>query len=715
MADFNGVTTIRVVTREHKRCRKSVSKRQRLLGAVSVASSATEVCDGVAAESSLQLVGNVLKGKFTFEEFAFDRSTAVNKLLDHLVTQKQFSMSTIKRAVRKYQLSKPDSKVKMADEFKPSGMDVDEMFDANLYKCGDTELPPGSHNLKPERMKVYHRMWCTRCALEPEGEIAVACPFYAMLKCITHGWAMPVDEEAIKPVYYSNGNYPSMSLFEKSSNAEFDAMIASGVLRKVQEGSGPGIVSPCGAVVKNSDKIRGAVQAKIQVVDQESLTRASDWLVAHGFAKIKSRITLDATATGVNRAAYSPRFRYPSLADGTRLISRGQPQGKTDVCRFFHSFPVAAKSRHLLRVWYQGVDYEYWMCPFGFTACPYYASGWSAEMKRWFAAWGVETAHLMDDWFLVGENDGEVQRKLLKIAEILEDCGFAIQTDKNEIGMRIVYLGVLLDSEKMTLRFEAVQCKGMKIQMEHYLEVIESPRLTIDHSITRHVCGKLNWYSEIVQSGRLHIRSWWKLEKFGSELSSAAKEQLIKDTKWWIQLLESWSDNSDNGIEYKILSAETLLRDRTAMVIIQSDASGPDGFGYYYGHRGDTELPYVSKQWPVGYVKDISSHKDELYALRDFLCTTCQSREAVLVWVTDSESAMWSVNKGRCHETAGLEVLSDILERCDELRLQIVAVWVPRELNELADYLSHLATSLDRETVSGTWSASGFGADCGQV
>ena len=64
---------------------------------------------------------------------------------------------------------------------------------------------------------------------------------------------------------------------------------------------------------------------------------------------------------------------------------------------------------------------------------------------------------------------------------------------------------------------------------------------------------------------------------------------------------------------------------------------------------------------------------------------------------------MWTINKGRCFEAAGEVVLSSILASCDKFRLQIIALWVPRELNELADYLSHLACSIDRDQTQGTW------------
>ena len=49
--------------------------------------------------------------------------------------------------------------------------------------------------------------------------------------------------------------------------------------------------------------------------------------------------------------------------------------------------------------------------------------------------------------------------------------------------------------------------------------------------------------------------------------------------------------------------------------------------------------------------------------------------------------------------------MREILELCDQHHVILVALWVPRELNLLADHLSHLALSL------GTHSASGYVRD----
>lgn len=124
------------------------------------------------------------------------------------------------------------------------------------------------------------------------------------------------------------------------------------------------------------------------------------------------------------------------------------------------------------------------------------------------------------------------------------------------------------------------------------------------------------------------------------------------------------------------------------------------GFGYIYGDMQDADPSFYTGQWCDEY-KFVSSHTGELQELRHYLKYKHIEGSKILVWITDCMSAMWSVNKGRCKEDSGLIVLEDILEMCDKNRIQLVALWIPREENELCDYLSHLSVMLDREEHEG--------------
>jgi hypothetical protein len=302
------------------------------------------------------------------------------------------------------------------------------------------------------------------------------------------------------------------------------------------------------------------------------------------------------------------------------------------------------------------------------------------------------TAHMMDDFLLAGDSREEAERKMDVLIKMLESVGFHMAPEKTEYGQQLVFLGVLIDSVNMTLRFESVQAKGMKAQMESYAQQLRR-RDDLDHTTIRHVCGKLNWYCEVVQSGRCHTKAWWLYEKHISGLFEENRRELLADTQWWIDLLQTWSENRSRDCEYKIWSASELLDDPHSLYILQSDASGTDGYGYYSGYYSDSELDYkfVSKRWPAHYKLDeMHSHLEELMALEDFLLET-QLHDLVLVWISDSESAVWSVNKGRCRDPAAMIVLRNILRVCDAVHIQIIALWVPREENVIADYLSHFA------------------------
>jgi hypothetical protein len=183
------------------------------------------------------------------------------------------------------------------------------------------------------------------------------------------------------------------------------------------------------------------------------------------------------------------------------------------------------------------------------------------------------------------------------------------------------------------------------------------------------------------------------------KITAAIRRKLITYTQWWVNILDEWGRGGVTGQEYPIFSASELLSDSNRIYVVQSDASDDDGLGYYHGVLSEAEPRFYAQQWDQDYFFQ-SSHNGELQALRCFL-----EREGVgnkvLVWVSDSLSAVWSVNKGRCYADVSMATLECILQICDDKHLQILAVWIPRESNELADYLSHLSTHMLRSRVTG--------------
>jgi len=202
-----------------------------------------------------------------------------------------------------------------------------------------------------------------------------------------------------------------------------------------------------------------------------------------------------------------------------------------------------------------------------------------------------------------------------------------------------------------------------------------------------------------LQSGRAHLRTWWLYCKFRNNLSLVLRLKLIEDTQWWISVLNTWSQAEVSNREYPIMSSSRLLNEADLIWVVQSDASGPHGFGYFWGSLDGDNPKYYSAQWDdqIGFG---SSHDGELQALKHFVENTI-IREKVLVWISDCLAAVWSINKGRSHAEISLATIERILEHCDRKGLQLLGLWVPREYNQLADYLSHFSFISNRSEVEG--------------
>jgi hypothetical protein len=89
-----------------------------------------------------------------------------------------------------------------------------------------------------------------------------------------------------------------------------------------------------------------------------------------------------------------------------------------------------------------------------------------------------------------------------------------------------------------------------------------------------------------------------------------------------------------------------------------------------------------------------------LYALKDFLKFT-KNKSVFLVWITDSLDGAYCVNRSKSTGVKTANLLRQIFYYCDIKLIQILAIWVPRDQNQIADYLSHLSFICNRDATNG--------------
>jgi hypothetical protein len=626
------------------------------------------------------------------------RSEVVMRFVRSIEKSEFVSLRDVKRQVkRQFLLSKG-----VECRSKPNGLRIHEMFDERFLRSGLTDICTKTHHLKVEEMEALHVESCGSLnSCRVEGKVREDCYFAKLRDCIKRGYWPVMDEEVPDQRRWPRNNKMS-GVFSGAFEAGAAALVegaedALPVLKKVPPSMmmGPMIVNPMGLVLKSSDKHRAQLLTKIKVVDQETLTEANSKLVAGGHKKVKIRLTSNATATGVNSAAYVPPFSYPGVADAVDILHKGCWMGKGDVSRYYMMFPLAKESWWMFCLRVLGCIWHYVALFFGFAGGAYYASVWSAELRVWVLAKGIVCTHMMDDWLVVGNTKELAVRDMGTLTQIFTRVGLSMAEDKFEYGQVMVFLGLLIDTLRMTLSFDPIQCQYMLYKLKEVTDSWTNEK-HLQHEELRHIAGKLNWFSEVLQSGRLHNAMWWQYTHHPAATWAALSKRklLMADVEWWQAQLEIWAKGGQ-GLEYPILSTSEILSDPKLLQVVCSDASIPDGQGYYYGSLSDENPMFHAAQWGVEKGEPGSSMLAELRSL-DHYVEHHGMKGTLVVWVTDALSAAFTVNSGRCSSEESLALMRTLLERCDIMRIQLVAVWVPRELNELADMLSHYAVRTGR-------------------
>lgn len=637
---------------------------------------------------------------------------AVTTFLQSLVKRRAFAVGHLRRELVREISRQCSPEAHPAGSTPPDGNEVAEMVGANpqVFQSGDSPLPMGSHGLKPRIMAQWHARFCSSCRWHEDPDqcrIDPGCYFTNLQRCVERGWSPPFYTYDFRPPYQVAGNYPATAMYAQGVEKELiGSMLANKAIRP-SNWSPSQVVHPLGAVIKNSDKVRARVLLGITVEDQATLEEANERFLAMGASKIKVRVTMDCTATGANGAVVVPRFSYPGIRSGIDMVRRNAVLGVSDVSRYFHSFPWALEMRDKMKIQWDGQLYECWGLSFGFALCPYYCSAFSAEFRVWVKHLIGECAHMVDDWLLQGMDLAEVQRKCRALADLFESIGLAMATEKNKYGTSVKFLGIILDTVEMRMRIDDVQAHGTRLMLEEVRLKVKKGQV-VGRSTWYHLAGKLNWFAEVVQSGRLHTHVFWDFLRHGDErrVPRPVRERMLSDVDWWITLLRGWEKGTGLGGEYRIWSAAEITTDPRAVYVVQSDASGEDGLGYAHGYLDSESVRfYGSRQWRRSDHHG-SSHSMELTALLACLSDgQMPDHPMVVLWLTDSTSAALSVNKGNCSSPEGFEVLSAIFEIADSRGYEILAMWLPREENVLADYLSHLAAVCCRESITGTVSS----------
>ena len=122
---------------------------------------------------------------------------------------------------------------------------------------------------------------------------------------------------------------------------------------------------------------------------------------------------------------------------------------------------------------------------------------------------------------------------------------------------------------------------------------------------------------------------------------------LVTDLEWWSKQLNIWSQANSPLGAYPLLTSDALYSIQDSPIMcVQTDASGVDGRGGYYGKLSAKRYHYWSYTWESQHASIMEvSMAAELYALLDYL-TFHNDSSPLIIWLTDSASAALVILKG---------------------------------------------------------------------
>ena len=68
---------------------------------------------------------------------------------------------------------------------------------------------------------------------------------------------------------------------------------------------------------------------------------------------------------------------------------------------------------------------------------------------------------MVDDWLVTGDDEAMARERIGLVSTIVESAGLKMSKEKEEVGQRIAWVGVLIDTINMTLSFDATSAKDV--------------------------------------------------------------------------------------------------------------------------------------------------------------------------------------------------------------------------------------------------------------
>ena len=518
-----------------------------------------------------------------------------------------------------------------------SDQGVDQLIDEISYEVLGGEHPENPWYLRAEVVSAKNQTIESQPVVK--GRLKESLPFWAdelkapafILGIIESGYVLPLKSE---PTPFSRANQMSALTHAEFVQESINELVARGCIREVAEP--PYICSPLSVVVGGTEKKRLVVNLR-----------------------------------HLNKFLWKQSFKYEDLRVAMLLFQKGDFLFSFDLKSGYHHVDIAEIHTKYLSIAWGGKYFVFTVLPFGLASACYIFTKLLRPLVRYWRAQGLRVVVYLDDGIcaVTGRQAAQAASELVKTT--LSKAGFVANPDKSvwQPVQRLVWLGFVID-----LAAEQIEIPREKITG---LQQLINGAMAVSHVEARmlaKIVGKIiSMGLAIGPVSRFMTRSLYAL----LETRLSWCDRLMSPEAW--EELKFWASSIAD------YSSQPIWHSPGAVRVVYSDASDT-GYGGYVVEHG----PCVAYgQWAGKEAAQSSTWRELTAVLRVLSAVATKLRNARVRWFTDNQNVAQILQVGSKKPSLHAVALK-VFALSIHFHIRLEPEWIPRELNEKADYLSRI-------------------------
>ncbi|XP_076099880.1 uncharacterized protein LOC143069233 [Mytilus galloprovincialis] len=435
------------------------------------------------------------------------------------------------------------------------------------------------------------------------------------------------------------------------------------------------------SALKNSDFVHTAIQDLLHrglIVQCDQRPFVVNPLTVAVQSNLKKRLILDLRA--VNKHLWKQSVKFEDTRTALQHIKLDYSMFKYDVHSAYHHIDIfEPHTEYLGFSWIINgcpTFFKFLVLPFGLsTACFIFTKLTRPLVKKWRSE-GKQVIMYLDDGLGI-EQDQEMCKIVSEQVKLdLVRSGFVPKAEKSlwEPTKRLVWLGTFIDTENGFYKIPDNRINKMIHSIDDIISCLTGRKSVFVKKVASVVGQIISTY--LVIGNLVYLMTKHLTIDVNT---SASWYSYIKLSESSIEQLQFWK------LYISEVNVKHFSVDESCHSIIYSDASDT-GFG---GYIVEAPQNIAHGMW-VESERSNSSTWKELSAVKKVLLSLINIISGKRVkWFTDNLNVVSIVSKGST-KTILQNLALDIFSACLKYNVNIDIVWIPRTLNEKADFLSRI-------------------------